>query len=195
MKKIFLLAVLLLVSGTSIFAQFNVGIKTGINYATLSAREGQFSNKGIIGYQAGLWGRIGKSVYFQPEVYVSIKATDLTFNQTGTSISPQGKIKFTTLDIPLLIGKQIGIQKLNFHFIIGPSVQFILQEDKTLATQITNTSFYNYLPILANLQAGGGVDLGNLSVDLRYETGLRDINKIRGQHNNLIHLSIGYKLF
>lgn len=195
MKKIFLFTVLLLVSNNSIFAQFNLGIKAGINYAMVSAREGQFDYKGAIGYQAGVWGRLGKSIYFQPELYFGTKNTDITFKQAGTSISPKGKIKFSTIDLPLLIGKQIGIDKLNFHFVIGPAIQFTLQEDNTIYAQVSDPSFYKYKPIIANLQAGGGVDLGNLSIDLRYETGLQDINKNKGQHNNLVHFSVGYKLF
>ncbi|TAF78807.1 MAG: PorT family protein [Sphingobacteriales bacterium] len=195
MKKFFLLSMLLILSSINIFAQFNLGIKTGINYAMISTREGQFDYKGALGYQAGVWGRVGKSIYFQPEVYASTKNTDITFKQTGTNISPQGKLNFTTIDLPLLIGKQIGIHKLNFHFVIGPSIQFILNEDKTITTQVSDLTFYNYKPIIANLQAGGGVDFGNLSIDLRYETGVKDMNTKKGQHNNLIHFSVGYKLF
>lgn len=195
MKKIFLIAVLLLVGKFSTYAQIHLGLKTGINYAMLTAREGQFDYKGAIGYHAGVWGRIGKSIYFQPEIYLGTKNTDITLKQSGTTISPQGRIKFTTIDVPLLIGKQIGIDKLNFHFVIGPSIQFNLQEKNTISAQIADPSFYDYRTVIANLQAGGGVDVGNISIDLRYETGLRDINKNKGQHNNLIHLSLGYKLF
>ena len=194
MKKNIFLVTLLFLCYTSTFAQINLGLKAGLNYSMISAREGQFDYKGAIGYHGGGWARFGKSVYFQPEAYLGSKNTDLTFKQTGTTISPQGKIKFTTLDIPLLFGKQIGIEKLNFHFVIGPSIQFILQQDNTIYAQLSDPTFYNYKPIVANLQAGGGVDLGNLSIDLRYETGLQDINKNKGQHNNLIHFSLGYKL-
>ncbi len=193
MKKNILLAVLLFLSCTSTFAQFNLGIKAGINYSMVSAREGQFDYKGVLGYQGGVWARFGKSIYFQPEVYIGTKNTDIKYTQTGTTIKQDGKIKFTTVDVPLLFGKQIGIEKLNFHFVVGPSFQYNLQEDNTI-NQVLNPDFYTYRPFIANLQAGGGVDLGNLSIDLRYETGLQDINKSNGQHNNLIHFSLGYKL-
>ncbi len=194
MKKNILLAVLLFICCSTTIAQFNLGIKAGINYSMVSAREGQFDYKGALGYQGGVWARVGKSIYFQPEVYVGTKNTDIFFTQTGTTIKQEGKLKFTTVDVPLLFGKQIGIEKLNFHFVVGPSFQFNLQENNTVFNQFLNPDFYTYRPIIANLQAGGGVDLGNLSIDLRYETGLQDINKSKGQHNNLIHFSLGYKL-
>ncbi|TAH00629.1 MAG: PorT family protein [Sphingobacteriales bacterium] len=194
MKKNISLVILLFLCSANTFAQFNLGLKAGINYSMISAREGQFDYKGLLGYQGGVWARFGKSIYFQPEVYVGTKNTDLKFTQINTTIKQDGEIKLTTVDVPLLFGKQIGIEKLNFHFVVGPSLQFILQENNTVFNQVTDPNFYNYRPFVANLQAGGGVDLGNLSIDLRYETGLQDINKSNGQHNNLIHFSLGYKL-
>lgn len=195
MKRFLLLTSLFFIAITSsTFAQFNLGIKVGLNYAIISAREGQFDYKGVLGYQGGVWARFGKDIYFQPEVYVGTKNTDIKITQIGTTIKKNGKIKFTTIDLPLLFGKQIGVEKLNFHFVVGPCLQFILQENNNIYNQVTNPDFYNYRPFVANLQAGGGVDLGNLSLDLRYETGLQDINKFNGQHNNLIHFSLGYKL-
>lgn len=195
MKKISLCFLMFVASFNYAFCQFNVGLKTGINYAIINAREGQFDYKGVLGYQAGVWARVGKSIYFQPEVYVGTKSTNVTFVQTGTTISQNGAIKFTTLDVPLLFGKQIGVSKLNFHFVVGPSLQFNLAENSSVFSQATDPSFYKYRPFITNLQVGGGVDLGNLSVDLRYETGLQDINTNNGQHSNLIHFSLGYKLF
>lgn len=194
MKKLFFFAVLFAINITNSFAQFNFGLKAGLNYSMISAREGQFDYKGAIGYHGGMWARFGKNIYFQPEVYAGTKNTDIQITQINTTISKEGKIKFTTIDIPLLFGKQIGIEKLNFHFVVGPSFQLTLQENNTVFAQITDPTFYNYRPFVANLQAGGGVDLGNLSIDLRYETGLQDINKNKGQHNNLVHFSLGYKL-
>lgn len=194
MKKLFLIVLLFAINITTGFSQFNLGLKAGLNYSMLSAREGQFDYKGALGYHGGVWARLGKSVYFQPEIYVGTKNTDIKFTQTGTTIKQDGEIKFTTIDVPLLFGKQIGVEKLNFHFVIGPSFQYILQENNTVSNQVTDPTFYNYRPFVTNLQAGGGVDLGKLSVDLRYETGLQDLNKNKGQHNNLIHFSLGYKL-
>lgn len=176
-------------------AQVHLGVKAGLNYSMISAKEGQFDEKGVLGYQGGVWARVGKSAYFQPELYVGTKSTDVKFTQIGTTLKQDGEIKFTTLDVPLLFGKQIGIDKLNFHFVVGPSFQFNLHENNTVFTQVTDPDFYNYKDVVANLQVGGGVDLGNVSIDLRFETGLQDINKSKGQHNNLIHFSVGYKLF
>jgi hypothetical protein len=47
------------------------------------------------------------------------------------------------------------------------------------------------------IQAGGGVDLGNLTLDLRYEAGLSNISESEkyNQKQNLFHLSLGFKLF
>jgi hypothetical protein len=172
MRSYFLTVVFFALVISSASAQINLGVKAGLNYSILTAKQGQFDEKGVLGYQGGIWMRIGKSIYFQPEAYVGTKSTDIKFTQTGTTIKQDGQVKFTTLDVPLLIGKQLGVEKLNFHFVAGPSFQFNLQENNTVFNQATDPSFYNYRDMVANLQVGGGVDLGNVSIDLRYETGL-----------------------
>lgn len=195
MNKIKFIVLLLIACTNTVFAQFNVGIKAGLNYATIKAKNAQFEESGVLGYQAGVWARIGKSIYVQPEAYIGSKNTDIKFTQSGSTIEQKGSLKFTTLDIPVLLGKKFGVDKLNFHVVAGPSFQFNLDENNSAFSQATNPDFYKYRDFVTNLQIGGGVDLGNLSVDLRYETSLQDINTTGGQHNNLVHLGIGYKLF
>ena len=76
----------------------------------------------------------------------------------------------------------------------GPAFQFNLNDDSNAFAQAADPNFYKYRDFVTNLQAGAGVDLGNLSVDLRYETSLQDINKNDGIKQNLLHLSLGLKV-
>ncbi len=50
-------------------------------------------------------------------------------------------------------------------------------------------------PSTLGFQAGGGVDIGSITADLRYEGGLTKINDSYGQRQNLWALSIGFKFF
>jgi hypothetical protein len=45
-------------------------------------------------------------------------------------------------------------------------------------------------------QAGSGIDLGNLTFDVRYESGLSNVSQSKkySQQQNLFHLSLGFKL-
>jgi hypothetical protein len=193
MKKLILVAFAVLMTSAGAFAQFHLGAKAGLNYNTIKAQDHQFDESGVIGYQVGVWARVGKSFYLQPEIYIGSKGSNITFS-TG-STTTQEKQKFTTLDVPLLLGTRIGSDKLNLRLMAGPSFQFLLADNSSAFSQATNPDFYKYKDFVTNGQIGAGVDLGNISVDLRYEASLQDINKNSGQKQSLLHLSLGFKFF
>jgi hypothetical protein len=193
MKKLILAACLMVITSAGAFAQFNLGLKAGLNYTTIKAQDNQFNESGVLGYQVGAWARFGKNFYLQPEVYIGTKGSNFTF-QTGTT-TVEEKQKFTTLDVPLLLGTKIGSEKFNFRIMGGPSFQFNLDDNSSAFAQATDPNFYKYKDFITNVQAGAGVDVGNLSVDLRYETSLQDINQNSGQKQSLLHLSLGFKIF
>lgn len=198
MKKIIFSGLLSLLS-VAVFAQspsFKLGLKTGVNLATLKGNVGDENNR--LGYQAGVWARIGATgFYLQPEAYIGSKGGEYgTIEQDGTTYQGSGKINFTTLDIPVLLGKKFGFEKLNFRIMSGPVVSFVLNKEASENYQVA-TDFDNYKNQTIGLQSGAGVDIGNMSLDLRYEKGLTNIDK-SGQYDqkqNLWHLSIGYKLW
>ena len=179
---------------TGAFAQFNVGVKAGLNYSTIKAKDQDIDKSGILGYNLGLWSRIGNGFYVQPELYLGSKGAELKFQEDGSAVEQSGKVKFTTLDLPVLLGTRIGMSNFNIRLMAGPAFQFNLDTDESAFNQATDLDFYRYRDFVTNLQAGAGVDVGNISVDLRYETGLQDINKNDGQKQNLIHLSVGFKI-
>lgn len=194
MKKLTLMIIVGLFIATGAKAQFNLGIKGGLNYSTIKAQDNKFDESGILGYQIGLWSRIGNTIYIQPELYLASKGADLKFQTAGTSVTQTAKAKFTTLDVPLLLGARLGMDKLNFRIMAGPAFQFNLDNNESAFSQAADPNFYRYEDFVTNLQAGAGVDFGNLSLDLRYETSLKDINKNKGQSQNLLHLSLGIKI-
>ena len=193
MKKLILAVCFVLLSSVGAFAQFNLGLKAGLNYTTIKAQNNEFNESGILGYQVGAWGRVGNSFYVQPEIYVGTKGSDFKFQAGGTTV--EEKQKFTTLDVPLLLGTKIGSDKFNFRIMAGPAFQFNLDDNSSAFSQATNPDYYKYRDFVTNAQVGAGVDLGNLALDLRYETSLQDINKNDGQKQNLLHFSVGFKLF
>lgn len=192
MKKLTLAACLVLLSSVGAFAQLNLGLKAGLNYTTIKAQNNEFDESGVLGYQVGVWGRFGNAFYLQPELYLGTKGSKLKFSTSGGTV--EEKQKFTTLDVPLLLGTKFGTDKLNLRLMAGPAFQFNLDENSSAFDQATDPDFYKYRDFVTNAQIGAGVDFGSLSVDLRYETSLQDINKDDGQRQNLLHLSVGFKL-
>lgn len=203
MKKIILSAALFLAGSVAAFAQlpsFNLGIKGGVNYAKLKTKNDLTDANSILGYQAGVWARVGGAgMYVQPELYLGSKGNDFVKIQQedGNSVEAKGKVRFTTLDLPVLLGTKIGPSKLNLHFMAGPVISFIIDKNTTFATAYQNvTDFKDYKNQTFGLQAGAGVDVGSLSVDLRYEAGLSNVSRSDkyDQKQNLFHLSLGFKV-
>lgn len=203
MKKIILGCCLLLSTGMAAMAQlpaFSFGIKGGVNYSNLKTKDDLTDQNSIMGYQVGVFSRIGAvGMYFQPELYLGSKGNEFIRieNTSGSSVEAKGKVKFTTLDLPLLLGTKIGPNKLNLRFMAGPVVSFIVDENTTFDSAYQGvTDFGNYKKQTLGVQAGTGVDLGNLTVDLRYEAGLSNVSQSEkyNQKQNLFHLSLGFKL-
>lgn len=202
MKKTIVITCLVVLSGLGAIAQapkFNFGIKGGVNYSNLKTKDDLTNENGILGYQAGVFARVGGAgIYFQPELYLGTKGNEYTGIQTnGSTTNVKGKIKFTTLDIPLLVGTTIGAKNLNLRFMGGPIVSFIIDENNSLGSVYNQVSdFSNYKNQTLGLQAGAGIDLGNLTFDARYEAGLSNISQSDkyNQQQRLFHLSLGFKL-
>ena len=204
MKKIMILSCLVLGTSMAALAQlpsFTAGVKAGINYSKLKAKQDLGDANSILGYQVGVFTRIGGGgFYVQPELYVGSKGNEFVKAEVinGTNVDVKGKVKFTTLDLPILLGTKVGLSKLNLRFMAGPVISFVLDKNNTFDAAYANiTNYKDYKNQAIALQAGAGVDVGNLSVDLRYEAGLSNISKSTDseQKQNLFHLSLGYKLF
>ena len=200
MKKTLLIATLLVIGSTAAMAQlpsFSLGIKGGVNYSQLKNKSDVTNQNSILGYQFGVWSRLGGAgVYLQPEVYLGSKGGEnpIVVQTDGTEAQVKGKVKFTTLDVPVLLGTKFGPSKLNVRLMAGPVVSFLVNKNTT--AEGAYQSIRDYKNQALGLQAGGGVDVGNLSVDLRYEAGLSNISKSDNydQKQNLFHLSLGFKL-
>ncbi|QNN41925.1 MULTISPECIES: porin family protein [Pedobacter] len=197
-KLIFSIVFLTLGWATSKAQTFNLGVKAGVNLAKLNADFASEENR--LGYQIGAWARIGgASFYVQPEAYIGSKGNKFISIQqdNGNEVSAEGKVKFTTLDIPVLFGTKFGAKNLNFRVMAGPVISFILDENSTFSSAYQQaTDFSNYKNQALGAQFGAGVDVGSISVDLRYEAGLSNISKSEKytQKPNLFQLSLGFKI-
>lgn len=203
MKKIILFTCMMLTAGATAMAQlpnFTLGIKGGANFSKLKTKDDLTDENSIAGYHIGVFTRVGGlGMYLQPELYLGSKGNEFVGidDANGNEIQAKGKVKFTTLDLPILLGTKIGPSKLNIRFMAGPVISFIVDENTTFDSAYQNvTDFGNYKKQTFGLQSGAGVDLGNLTVDLRYEAGLSNISESKkyDQKQNLFHLSLGIKL-
>ncbi|RCH56783.1 PorT family protein [Mucilaginibacter hurinus] len=186
MKKLLLCVALLTAGVFSAKAQFTVGAKAGLAFSKINADD--VSSSSVTGYQVGAFARVGSNWFVQPELYLGssggkIEADNNTFN---------GKVKFTTLNVPLLLGKSFGNEDFNVHVVGGPIYSFILDDSKSFGGNL-ESGFDNYKSSALGYQVGAGVDVGKITVGLRYEGGLTKISDSFDQKQNLWSLSVGFR--
>ncbi|CAN5253379.1 hypothetical protein BH09BAC6_BH09BAC6_26030 [soil metagenome] len=189
MKKYVLSAALLIAACFSASAQFSLGIKGGVNFSKINTDNLKSST--TTGYVAGAFARIGGGVYLQPELYLSSSGGKFTSNDNTYSAD----VKFTNLNVPVLVGVKFGPKNLNLRVMGGPIYTSILSKNFTETANTAYNDFGKYKNSTLGFQAGAGIDLGTITADLRYEGGLTKINDNFGQRQNLWALSVGFKIF
>ena len=192
MKKYLLSAALLLTVFISAQAQ-TFGVKGGVNFSKINTDN--LDESTVTGYQAGLFARFGSSFYIQPELYVASSGGKVNGNVGAAAYN--GDIKFTTLNVPLLVGKSFGEESLNFRIMAGPVYSYIMDQNKNFSANFNGAyaDFGNYNNSTLGYQAGAGVDIGPITADVRYEGGLTKLNNNYGQKQNLWAVSVGFKFF
>lgn len=198
MKKTLLILAVVFATAFSSKAQiipsFAFGVKGGMNLTSIS-KTGTFAADNQAGYLGGIWARFGALGFnFQPEAYV-----------TGKNITIDGvKQKFTSVDVPLLVGGKVGAFGFGARFYNGPLVSFAINKDQNYGSAAGNIAHLNYKNQNYAWQVGAGIDIRSLSVDLRYEAGLSKQNyteqnaqgyNVGSTKINLFNLSLAYKIF
>lgn len=184
MKKIILMLCLAFAFSQNSNAQIDFGVKGGINYNSNSIKnvsEDVFDGaKSKTGYHAGIWLRVKIPLvgfYIRPElVYTNLENKISYIKVTNGGVLGGGNItsktqttySFQKIDIPVLLGKKVfGIGNVY----IGPSFQYILDSDFSIddIKDVKGDGF------TVGLQLGGGIELGKLGIDVRWERGFNGI--------------------
>ncbi len=203
-KKLFLLLfVLAFAKGNLLLAQFSLGIRGGVNFSQLKTDNTQSIGANLqqsldtkTGYVGGIYARIGSKLFLQPELIFSAKGGSVNILKNGTSQTVA--IDYTNFDVPLLIGYKFGPIRLN----AGPMASFTVSNnglDEALKSVSSNLG-ESFKKASYGYQAGGGIDLGSLSVDLRYEGSLSEVSALSSsninfsQKGNLWQLTLGLKI-
>jgi hypothetical protein len=193
MKKYILSVALLVITIAGAKAQASLGIKGGINLSKINRDD--LTESTVTGYQVGLYGRLGNNLYLQPELYLGSRGSE--FETTVAGVTAKSKVRFTTLNVPLLIGtKIVNAGTINVRAMVGPVYSYNLDKNTNAANNASGAinDFGDYKNSTLGFQAGAGVDIGSINVDLRYEGGLTKINEKYGQRANLWALSVGFKI-
>lgn len=199
MKKYFIIVFLVTATifgaDAQLLPSLQFGVKAGLNFSSLKSDNGNYLDASTrTGYQAGVWARVGGAgVHFQPELYVTGKSSEAKLIQENE----EGKVSFTSLDLPLLLGTRIGLGPAGLRIVAGPVVSFVI--DKNIANTFTESvlNVNDYKNQAWAVTGGLGLDISNFRVDARYEHGLSELSKNDSapQKVNLWTVGIGYRLF
>ncbi|ALL07393.1 hypothetical protein AQ505_19010 [Pedobacter sp. PACM 27299] len=196
MKKHFLLpAIALMMLANTAKSQdsnpIHVGLKAGANYNKLSLSAPNVSGKYATGFSAGALTRIDLgSAYVQGELLYSKKSGKLE----GNALNDQ-KAKWSTLDVPVLLGyKILNTAQMNLRIFGGAVYSYTLNEKTSVFKQL-NPAFKAFSKSNIGYQAGAGIDLGKLTFDLRYEGALKDIDKTFKSRPQSFQASVGFLIF
>ncbi|MGD2034641.1 MAG: porin family protein [Bacteroidales bacterium] len=196
---IFIMALLVWAPGQ---AQLKFGIRGGINASRVKLKE--FDNpdyrldyeSGQVGFHFGGIAQLKMGmVFIQPELLFTNVKTDVSVQRTSGGETWIGKQSFNKLDLPVIAGVKIGPLKLQ----AGPVASVVLNSKSNVLDdrgidQSTKGATIGY-------QAGVGLQLGSLLVDVKYEGNLSKLGDgvtIGGQDFNFdqrlnqIIFSIGF---
>lgn len=175
MKKFnFLFLLMVVFGGASAQTQFNPQAR--MVFTTFLNTPNNFEASANLGFMVGGDFRLGKRFYFQPGVY---------YMNTATAILPTGvdSFKITTtrnsLRIKALAGFNIiNQQKLKLRINTGPSFDYVLNIKEKIndgVSFVPNDNRYN--TNILNWQAGLGVDVSFVTLELGYTFGLSRVYK------------------
>lgn len=185
MRKTLLVAVFALIGATA-WAQSGsgFGVKAGLSYnknGDLISSVGDGGQdiiegaEGKAGFHFGFWGKLDfPKIYLRPE---------LVYSKTKSSYDVDGESQdydISKLDLPVLLGyKLIG----PLHVFAGPAFQYTLKNDLgDLQVEDVKNDF------TVGLNAGVGVNLVKVGLDVRYERGFSE-NEAEFIDNNITTVS------
>jgi len=161
--------VLILALPAALHAQFALGIKGGLSYATLSNKAPDWKNR--TGFAAGVaFDFRAKVIGIQPEVLYVQKGVEFDGTPSGSDDAPQ----LSYVEVPILVKVTIPTPSLQPMFYAGPSMMFRLSCSVAEIDCKNLVASTDYGAVLgAGLRFGG--DHG-LTLEGRYTWGLKDIN-------------------
>ncbi|MEI6575131.1 MAG: porin family protein [Bacteroidota bacterium] len=198
LKKVFFL-LLILGFGLSSYAQrLTLGPKVGILQSSLTTNMDSLNAAAKQNLEIGVFARIsGKAFFIQPEMIYLTKGGIIE----NASHTVKQEVEIQAIDVPVLLGLKIGTGKLNVHLNAGPV--FSIPVNKTIKTTygasfLKEQDFTNFN---TSLQAGAGIDVWFLILDVRYQYEWKSMYSGTGTAQGLnmnesnFNISLALKLF
>lgn len=178
MKKLMLIAVLMIAGSMSVQAQFlKFGVKAGANFANLKGDD-DANFDSYTSFHFGVITQINVTDNFaiQPE---------LLYSSQGAKVNQEAfDIKYDYITVPVLLKYYILSNKLSLE--AGPQFAFLVNDN---VGETFRTEAFEFAAV-----GGLGIDITkSLFVQARYVAGLTDTSKDAKIKNEVVQLSLGFK--
>lgn len=198
MKKSLLVFILSFIS-IAAFSQLELGPRAtlGTTFTTVeNTSDDVRSGKAQYNFGFGLYSRIGsKAVKLMPELLYVSSRTSIKFNdQKGTKQFTEAQLDQVHLPINVILkpGDILSFQG-------GLSGTYNLETKDNLFAK-TKEARRNFKDFTYGYQAGVGLDISNLRIDLRYDGALSEISKAKSsrikfdERQSMVKLLVGFNL-
>ena len=149
---------------TPLFAQFEFGVKGGVNYDSFGDLNP--TDVSLASFEADAKTAFHVGVYSKIDLLLFYLRPELQFSQSRSDFSDNSSIALNKIEAPILLGYKI-LGPLSVF--AGPSFQYILSE-KATAVNLGEVS-ENFT---VGLQLGTRLQLGRFGLGIRFERGFTD---------------------
>ena len=175
MKKYFIVVLALLACQMAYAQKLSYGIRAGVSLSTLQVQKNvQVSGGGTVNYKkgdaslgwhAGVFARVTlKKIYIQPELLITQSGGGINIDSAGTPT--KGTLTFNNIDVPVMIGYKFAkIMRIN----AGPVFSYMLSNK--ISDNMKDWK-QKYKAATIGYQAGIGLDISKILVDLKYQGNL-----------------------
>jgi hypothetical protein len=186
-KTLFLLAIVAMAASANA-QDIKIGPRIGLTSSSVKidkqstggSVQAQFeSGDAKVGFQAGAFARLGiAGFYLQPELLFSTSGGEIVV--TDATVTDEVRaLSFQKLSVPIMFGKKFAkIVRVN----VGPSFSYLLKAESKIGG-VTADVKDNYSNATVGFQAGAGLDLGPLILDVKYEGSLSKLGDAVGGYN------------
>lgn len=172
-------------------AQVGVGIKAGVNLATIDgfndANASATQRTGVV-FGGHMTFGLSPMFAFQPEVLFSMQGTKLHFTAGGVSSDATTKVDYVQVPLLLRLGNS-SKDHASVYAVAGPSLGFLVrasQGDIDIKDNLKSTD--------VGIVTGVGVSVTRLQFEARYTWGLMDLNKTESggsKQNRVLSFLVG----
>ena len=169
--------------------------QAGLTATHLTSDPAEITDQARVGYGFGGNVRIGGSFYLSPGAYVQRTSLQITARDTLTATTVKDVVGVNSIYVPLKFGFNLSANaasptSLGLRVFGGPALT-IISSVKANDLGITKD---DYKSTHLGFEAGAGLDLALLTIDVSYEKGLGKTFKNSDAKQDVLRALIGIKL-